>query len=72
MRYFWCFVMPWIAVWMCRKSGGLICLVSLLTLCFWIPGVIVALLIVLQTEADERQERLIRSYLRQTPTELKF
>lgn len=72
MRYFWCFAMPWIAVLLCKKSWGLIFVVSLLTLCFWIPGVVVALMIVMQTEAEERQMQLIGHLQMQNSTPMRI
>jgi uncharacterized protein (TIGR03067 family) len=60
MRYFLAIVMPPLAVIACEKYFQFL-LSIVLTLCFWIPGVIHALLVVSTKKADERQHNLIRA-----------
>lgn len=57
MRYLLAIIMPPIAVLLCGKPVQFI-LNILLTLLFWIPGVIHAILVVNSHLADERTARL--------------
>lgn len=60
MRYLLAILLPPVAVLFCgRPLQALLNLV--LTLCFWVPGVIHAILVVNQDAEDERNERLIRA-----------
>ena len=54
MRYFLAVICPPAAVLLCGHRGAA-ALNLLLTLCFWLPGVIHALAIVSQYEADARK-----------------
>ncbi|MBX7167593.1 MAG: YqaE/Pmp3 family membrane protein [Pirellulales bacterium] len=58
MRYLLAFLLPPLAVLLCGKPLQAV-LNLVLTLCFWVPGVIHALLIVHDHLADLRNERLI-------------
>ena len=60
MRYLLAILLPPVAVLFCgRPLQALLNLV--LTLCFWVPGAIHAVLVVNQNAEDERNERLIRA-----------
>jgi uncharacterized membrane protein YqaE (UPF0057 family) len=59
MRYFLCILFPPIAVISTGKIGAFI-LNIILTLCFWIPGIIHAVLIVNNYYADKRHNELLR------------
>ncbi|MHB1279194.1 MAG: YqaE/Pmp3 family membrane protein [Bacteroidia bacterium] len=60
MRYFFCILLPPIAVISTGRFGAFI-LSLILTLFFWIPGIIHAFLVVNRYYADKRNEELIRS-----------
>ncbi len=60
MRYFLCIILPPLAVLTTGRVGAFI-LSIILTICFWIPGVIHAILIVSNYNADKRNEKLIRA-----------
>lgn len=65
MLYLLAIVLPPVAVLLCGKPmQALINL--LLTLCFWIPGVIHAMLVVSSHHADKRTGRVIKAMNRQT------
>ncbi len=57
MRYLLAIVLPPVAVLLCGKPVQFI-LNFLLTLCFWIPGVVHALFVVHSHLADKRTERI--------------
>lgn len=60
MRYILALLLPPLAVLLCGKPfQALINL--LLTLCFWIPGVVHALLVANDYYEDERHEDLVRA-----------
>ena len=60
MKYLLCIVLPPAACIMAnRKSAALLNL--LLTLCFWVPGVIHAFFVVSAAEADRRNKALIQA-----------
>ncbi|HEY0030791.1 MAG TPA: YqaE/Pmp3 family membrane protein [Bacteroidia bacterium] len=58
MRYFLCILLPPIAVLTTGRIGAFI-LSLVLTLCFWIPGIIHAILVVNKHYADKRHLELI-------------
>ncbi|MBD3748065.1 MAG: YqaE/Pmp3 family membrane protein [Sphingobacteriales bacterium] len=60
MRYFICFLCPPLAVLSTGRPLTFI-LNLLLTLCFWIPGVIHAILIVNDHNEDRRTRRMMRA-----------
>jgi uncharacterized membrane protein YqaE (UPF0057 family) len=60
VRYFWAVVLPPVAVLLCRKPIQFL-LNILLTLCFVIPGMLHAILIVHSYESDKRNQALIRA-----------
>lgn len=60
MRYFLAIVLPPLAVLLCGKPFQAI-LNLVLTLCFWIPGMIHALFVVDCHFEDQRTERLVRA-----------
>ncbi len=57
MRYLLAIILPPLAVLLCGKPVQFI-LNFLLTLCFWIPGVVHALFVVNSHLADKRTERI--------------
>lgn len=60
MRYLLAILLPPVAVLFCgRPIQALLNLV--LTLCFWVPGVIHAVLVVNQDVEDDRNEKLVRA-----------
>jgi uncharacterized membrane protein YqaE (UPF0057 family) len=64
MLYFLAIVLPPVAVLMVGKPiQALINLV--LTLCFWVPGVIHALFVVSSHKADKRTDRIVKEMRRQ-------
>ncbi len=60
MRYFLCFLFPPAAILTTGKLGALIFNI-ILTIFFWIPGVIHAILVVNKFYEDRRYGRLIRA-----------
>ncbi|MBI3135990.1 MAG: YqaE/Pmp3 family membrane protein [Bacteroidetes bacterium] len=58
MRYFFCIILPPIAVLSTGKLGAFL-LSLLLTLLGWLPGVIFAMLVVNKFYADRRHQELI-------------
>ena len=60
MKYLLAILLPPVAVLMCGKPVQA-CLNVLLTICFWIPGVIHAMLVVSSTQADNRTTKLVTS-----------
>ena len=59
MIYLLCIVLPPVAVLL--KGKPVQALLNLvLTLCFWVPGVIHAILVVNNANADKRNDRLIK------------
>lgn len=63
MRYFFCILLPPLAVLSTGRIGAFF-LSLLLTLCFWIPGMIHAFMVVNRYYADQRNEDLIRAMRR--------
>ncbi|GAB6987997.1 YqaE/Pmp3 family membrane protein [Paenibacillus pini] len=59
MRYLLCFIPP-LAILSCGKPGQFIISI-ILTFCFYIPGVIHAMLVVNSYKADKRNDKLIRA-----------
>ena len=57
LRYFFCVVFPPLAVLMTGRMGSFL-LSLILTLAIWVPGVIHAILVVSDYEAEKRLERL--------------
>jgi len=62
MRYFLCLICPPLAIFTTGKMGSFI-LNIILTICFWIPGVIHAVLVVNKYYSDKRHREMI-SYTR--------
>jgi uncharacterized membrane protein YqaE (UPF0057 family) len=60
MRYFLCFLFPPAAVLTTGRIGSFI-LSIILTLFFWIPGVIYAILVTSDYYSDRRNRRVIRA-----------
>ena len=58
MRYLLAIVLPPLAVLLCGKPVQFL-LNILLTLCFWVPGVIHAILVVHSHLEDKRTERIV-------------
>jgi uncharacterized membrane protein YqaE (UPF0057 family) len=56
MRYLFAIILPPLAVLLCGRPF-LALLNVILTLCFWIPGVIHAILVVSSYEADQRAKK---------------
>ena len=56
LRYFFCVVLPPVAVLMTGRMGSFI--LSLFLSILWLPGVIHAILVVNDYEADKRANRL--------------
>jgi uncharacterized membrane protein YqaE (UPF0057 family) len=63
MIYLLCIVLPPVAVLLKGKPVQAV-LNLVLTLCFWVPGVIHAILVVNNANADKRNERLIKEIRR--------
>jgi uncharacterized membrane protein YqaE (UPF0057 family) len=63
MRYLIALVCPPLAVLLCGKPGKAL-LNCLFTLCFIVPGIIHALLLVADHKADVRAERIMRAGVR--------
>ena len=65
MRYILAIILPPLAVLFCGKPVQ--CLLNVvLTLCFWIPGVIHALCVVSNHLADKRTDRVVNAIRRHT------
>ncbi|MCB1669646.1 MAG: YqaE/Pmp3 family membrane protein [Gammaproteobacteria bacterium] len=60
MRYLLAIILPPLAVFLCGKPFQAI-LSILLTLAFWIPGVVHALFVVHSHLADQRNKELVRA-----------
>jgi uncharacterized membrane protein YqaE (UPF0057 family) len=60
MRYLFVIILPPLAVLLCGKPIQFV-LSILLTLCFWIPGIIHALFVVNSHLADERTDKLVNA-----------
>jgi len=63
MRYFLCFLCPPIAIFTTGRIGSML-LNIILTLLFWIPGVIHAILVVNDFYEDRRYRRFARAVRR--------
>lgn len=60
MRYVIAIFLPPLAVFLCAKPFQAL-LNILLTLCFWVPGVIHALFVVHNHIADKRADRIVKA-----------
>jgi uncharacterized membrane protein YqaE (UPF0057 family) len=60
LRYFFCIVFPPVAVLMTGRVGSLLLSLILTIFTVWIGGVIHAILVVNDYEAEKRTERLLR------------
>jgi uncharacterized membrane protein YqaE (UPF0057 family) len=60
MRYLFAIVLPPLAVLLCGKPIQFL-LNILLTLCFWVPGVVHAILVVHDHLEDKRSDRILRA-----------
>ena len=60
MRYLFAILLPPLAVLSCGKLFQFI-LSIILTLCFWIPGVIHAILVVSSYQADQRTRAVVKA-----------
>lgn len=58
-------LLPPVAVLLCGKPGSALVNLVLTVCCFWIGGIIHAVMIVHETKADQREERLVRMMSRQ-------
>lgn len=58
MRYFFCILLPPFAVLTTGRIGAFI-FSLILTLCFWIPGIIHAILVTNKYYADKRHKELL-------------
>jgi len=65
MRYLLAIILPPVAVLLCGKPIQAI-LNLILTLCFWIPGVVHALFVVNSHLADVRAEKMIAAVKQET------
>ena len=63
MRYFIAIILPPVAVLLCGKPIQFI-LNIILTLLFWIPGVIHAILVVNGHLADKRTDRIVKATMK--------
>jgi uncharacterized membrane protein YqaE (UPF0057 family) len=60
MRYLFAFLLPPVAILLCGRP--ILAVVSILfTLCFWVPGIILALIVVSQANADRRNRELVQA-----------
>ena len=60
MLYFLALLLPPLAVLATGRLGAFL-LNCLLCLCFWVPGIIHAIVVVADYKAEKRNERLIRA-----------
>ena len=63
MRYFLAIILPPVAVFLCGKPIQFI-LNIILTLFFWLPGVIHAILVVNSHLADKRTDRVVKATIK--------
>jgi uncharacterized membrane protein YqaE (UPF0057 family) len=63
MRYFLCFIFPPAAVLTTGRIGAFI-LSIILTICFWVPGIIHAVLVTNDYYEAKRYRRLVRAVKR--------
>jgi uncharacterized membrane protein YqaE (UPF0057 family) len=70
MRYLLAIILPPVAVLLCGKPIQAV-LNLVLTLCFWIPGVVHALFVVNSHLADVRSEKMIAAVKQETMRFLK-
>ena len=70
MRYFLCIILPPISV---LTTGKIITFILnlILTLCFWLPGVIHAIIVVNSFYADRRNDKLIKA-MKQTNSSIQI
>jgi uncharacterized membrane protein YqaE (UPF0057 family) len=66
MRMLMSFLCPPIAVLMCGKWGQGLIVSPLLTLCFWVPGIIHALVVVNNAQKAEREHQMLMMAARST------
>ena len=60
MRYLFAIILPPLAVFLCGKPvQGILNII--LTLCFWVPGIIHALFVVHSHLADKRTDRIVEA-----------
>jgi uncharacterized membrane protein YqaE (UPF0057 family) len=60
MRYLLAFLLPPVAILLCGRP--FLAVVSILfTLCFWVPGILLALIVVSQANADRRNRELVQA-----------
>lgn len=59
MRFVLAIFLPPLAVFLCGKPMQAL-LNILLTICFWVPGMLHAMYVVMRTDADNRQKKLVR------------
>ena len=64
MRYFLCFLCPPLAVFTTGKPGAFI-LNVILTIFFWVPGIIHAILVTTKFYDDRRHRQYMRAVRRQ-------
>jgi uncharacterized membrane protein YqaE (UPF0057 family) len=60
LRYFFCIICPPVAVLLTGRMGSLILSLVLTIFTVWIGGIIHAILVVNDYEAEKRAERLLR------------
>lgn len=60
MKYLLAILLPPLAVLICGRPFQAV-LNLILTLCFWVPGAVHAVLVVNQHDEDERNEKLVRA-----------
>jgi uncharacterized membrane protein YqaE (UPF0057 family) len=65
MRYLLAIILPPVAVLLCGKPVQAV-LNLILTMCFWIPGVVHALFVVNSHLADKRAEKMILAVKQET------
>jgi uncharacterized membrane protein YqaE (UPF0057 family) len=68
MRYLIAIILPPVAVLLCGKPVQFL-LNIVLTLCFYFPGAIHAILVVSSYQADKRNQKLIRAIENNQPQE---
>lgn len=68
MLYLLAIVFPPLAVLLCGKPLQALCNI-ILTLCFWVPGVIHAIMMVSSHQADQRAERIVDAIHQSTDVE---
>lgn len=64
MKYVLAIFLPPVAVLMCGKPGAAL-LNLLLCLLLWVPGVIHAFIVIAETNADKRTDKIVKELQRQ-------